>query len=58
MMGLLPSPPSSPSWIEVEVDMRTYMSKLRREVRRLRDELDATRLAREEEVHRDLLAYI
>jgi hypothetical protein len=54
------APPSLllPSWIKVEVDARAYMSKLWREVRRLHDKLEATRLAREEEVHRDLLAYI
>ena len=42
----------------MEVDSRAYMSKLRWEVRHLRDKLEATRLAREEEVHGDLLAYI
>jgi hypothetical protein len=50
--------PLLPSWIKVEVDMRAYMSKLRREVRHLHGELEATRLVREEEVRRDLLAYI
>ncbi len=53
-----PPLPLLPSWIKVEVDARAYMSKLWQEVRRLHDELEATRLAREEEVHRDLLAYI
>ncbi len=53
-----PSSPSWTSWIKVEVDARAYMSKLQREGRRLRDKLEATRLAREEEVRRDLLAYI
>ncbi len=52
----VPSLPLSPSWIKVEVDTHTYVSKLRQEVRRLRNELEATRLAREEEVRRDLLA--
>jgi hypothetical protein len=47
-----------PSWIKVEVDACTYMSKLWWEVRRLRNKLEARRLAREEEVCRDLLAYI
>ncbi len=42
----------------MEVDARAYMSELWREVRHLRDELEATRLAREEEVRRDLIAYI
>ncbi len=53
-----PPSPLLPSWIKVEVDVRTYMSKLWREVRRLLNELEATRLAREEEIGRDLLAYI
>ena len=53
-----PPSPLSPSWIEVEVDARAYMSKLWWEVRRLRNKLEARRLAREEEVCRDLLAYI
>ncbi len=50
--------PLLPSWIEVEVVAHTYMSKLRQEVRHLRNELEVMRLAREEEVRRDLLAYI
>ncbi len=53
-----PPLPLLPSWIKVEVDARAYTSKFWREVRRLRDKLEATRLAREEEACRDLLAYI
>jgi hypothetical protein len=46
------------SWIEVVVDARAYMSELRREVRRLCNDLETMMLTREEEVRRDLLAYI
>ena len=53
-----PSSSVASSGIEVEVDARAYMSELRREVRRLRDELEATKLAREEETRKDLLGYI
>jgi hypothetical protein len=53
-----PSSFAASSGIEVEVDARAYMSELRREVRRLRDELEATKLAREEETRKDLLGYI
>ncbi len=45
-----------PPGIKVEVDSRAYMSKLRREVRHLGNELKVTRLARE--VRRALLRYI
>ncbi|KAL3811047.1 hypothetical protein ACHAXA_004558 [Cyclostephanos tholiformis] len=48
----------SHSSIEVEVDARAYMSELRREVKQLRLELEATKLAKEEEMRKDLLAYI
>jgi hypothetical protein len=49
---------SSSSSIEVEVDARAYMSELRREVKRLRDELESTKVIRERELRKDLLAYI
>ena len=49
------APPSS---LEVEVDAQAYMSELRAEVKRLRDDLEARREAREEELRKDLLAYI
>lgn len=45
---------SSPG-MEVEVDAQAYMSELRGEVSRLRDELDATKQAKEEEIRKDLL---
>ena len=48
----------SSSSIEVEVNARAYMSELRREVKQLRDELESSKLAREEELRKDLLAYI
>ena len=41
--------------MEVEVDAQAYMSELRGEVSRLRDELDATKQAKEEEIRKDLL---
>jgi len=44
--------------MEVEVDAQAYMSELRGEVSRLRDELDATKQAKEEEIRKDLLMYI
>ena len=44
--------------LEVEVDAKAYMSELRREVKRLRDELELSQQAREEELQKDLLAYI
>jgi hypothetical protein len=53
-----PLSPLLPSWIEVKVDACTYMFKLRQKVRRLHNKLETTRLAREEEVSMDLLAYI
>lgn len=49
--------PSTPG-LEVEVDAKAYMSELRGEVSRLRDELDATKQAKEEEIRKDLLTYI
>jgi len=49
---------SSTPGMEVEVDAQAYMSELRGEVRRLREELDATKLAKEEEIRKDLLMYI
>lgn len=48
---------SSPG-LEVEVDAKAYMSELRGEVSRLREELDATKQAKEEEIRKDLLMYI
>lgn len=48
---------SSPG-MEVEVDAQAYLSDLRGEVSRLRDELDATKQAKEEEIRKDLLMYI
>ncbi len=50
--------PLLPSWIKVEVDPCAYMSELRWVMRSLCNELEATRLAREEGGCRDLLAYI
>lgn len=44
--------------IEVEVDAATYMTELRTEVARLRDELEEKKLEREEEIRKDLLLYI
>src|SRR6056300_525625 len=44
--------------MEVEVDAEAYMAELRGQVSRLRDELDATKQAKEEEIRKDLLAYI
>ena len=44
--------------LEVEVDAKAYMSELRRDVKRLRDELELSQQAREEELQKDLLAYI
>ena len=46
---------SSTPGMEVEVDAEAYMSELRGEVSRLRDELDATKQAKEEEIRKDLL---
>ena len=43
---------------EVEVDAASYMTELRREVARLRDELEEKKLEREEEIRKDLLLYI
>ena len=48
---------SSPGF-EVEVDAQSYMSELRTQVSRLREELDASKQAREEEIRKDLLLYI
>ena len=44
--------------LEVEVDAQAYMSELTGEVARLRDELYATRQAKEEQIRQDLLLYI
>jgi len=44
--------------LEVEVDAQAYMSELTGEVSRLRDELYATRQAKEEQIRQDLLLYI
>jgi len=52
------SPSPSSFGMEVEVDAEAYMAELRGEVSRLREELDATKQAKEEEVRKDLLAYI
>ncbi len=52
------SPSPSPFGMEVEVDAEAYMAELRGEVSRLREELDATKQAKEEEIRKDLLAYI
>ena len=49
---------SSSPGLEVEVDAQTYMSELRGEVARLREELDATKQAKEEDIRKDLLMYI
>ncbi|KAL7521469.1 hypothetical protein ACHAWX_006142 [Stephanocyclus meneghinianus] len=48
---------SSPG-IEIEVDAENYMAELRTEVSRLRDELDAKKQEKEEEIRKDLLLYI
>lgn len=45
---------SSPG-MEVEVDAQSYLSELRGEVNRLRDELDVAKQAKEEEIRKDLL---
>lgn len=49
------SPSSS---LEVEVDAEAYMSELRAEVKRLKEDLESRREEREEEVRKDLLMYI
>lgn len=49
------SPSSS---IEVEVDAEAYMSELRAEVKRLKDDLESRREEREEDLRKDLLMYI
>lgn len=43
---------------EIEVDAAAYMSELRSEVAKLRDELMATKEAKEEALRKDLLLYI
>jgi len=43
---------------EIEVDAAAYMSELRSEVKKLRDELTRTQQAKEEEIRKDLLLYI
>lgn len=52
------SPSPAPLGMEVEVDAEAYMAELRGQVSRLREELDATKQAKEEEIRKDLLAYI
>ena len=52
------SPSPSPLGMEVEVDAEAYMAELRGQVSRLREELDVTKQAREEEIRKDLLSYI
>jgi len=44
--------------MEVEVDAQSYLSELRGEVNRLRDELDNAKQTRDEEIRKDLLMYI
>eukprot|EP00956_Cyclotella_meneghiniana_P024127 scaffold48121_cov54-Cyclotella_meneghiniana.AAC.7 len=44
--------------LEVQVDAETYMIELRREVARLREELEEKKLEKEEEIRKDLLLYI
>lgn len=44
--------------MEVEVDAQSYLSELRGEVNRLRDELDNAKQTRSEEIRKDLLMYI
>jgi hypothetical protein len=46
------------SGTEIEVDAAAYMSELREEVSKLRDELVATRESKEEALRKDLLLYI
>ncbi len=41
--------------LEVEVDAKAYVSELRGEIKRLRDAIESTRRAKEEEVQEDLL---
>lgn len=48
---------SMPS-MEVEVDAAAYMSELRDEVAKLRDDLDSARQEKEEAIRKDLLLYI
>ena len=43
---------------ELEVDAAAYMSELRSEVSKLRDELVVTKKAKEDAIRKDLLAYI
>lgn len=43
---------------EVEVDAESYMTELRTEVARLREELEQKKQEREEEIRKDLLLYI
>ena len=44
--------------LEMEVDAAAYMSELRSEVSKLREELKTTRKAKEESLRKDLLTYI
>jgi hypothetical protein len=52
------TPSTNKGGLEVEVDAKAYMSELRREVKRLRDELELSQQAKQEELQKDLLAYI
>lgn len=52
------SDPTAQFGMEVEVDAEAYMAELRGQVSRLREELDATKQAKEEEIRKDLLSYI
>lgn len=51
------SAPTNPE-MQVEVDAAAYMSELRAEVSKLKDELSETRAAKEEAIRKDLLLYI
>ena len=46
------------SGMEMEVDAAAYMSELRTEVSKLREELKTTRQSKEEDLRKDLLTYI
>lgn len=50
-------PPTSPE-MQVEVDAAAYMSELRAEVAKLKEELSESRAAKEEAIRKDLLLYI
>jgi hypothetical protein len=53
-----PKPSSSTSGPEIEVDAAAYMSELRTEVSRLKEELNEHKEANEEALRKDLLLYI